>query len=80
MKTNFFGEPVIEPGGDIGAAFSEMYGTDLEAPLTAWFVERGDDGWGCTIRDEEDHEVQVSGFESETQLREQLASARVDVA
>jgi hypothetical protein len=80
VKTNFFGEPIVQPGGDIGAAFSEMYGTDLEATLTAWFIERDGDGWGCTVRDEEEHEVHLEGYESETQLREHLASARVEVA
>lgn len=80
MKTNFFGEPIVGPGDDLGAAFSEMYGTDLEAPLTAWFLERDGNGWGCTIRDEEEHEVHAEGFESETQLREYLTSARVEVA
>jgi hypothetical protein len=81
MKKNAFGEPILQPGDDIGAAFMDAFDTDIDATLTAWDIEEDDlFGWSCTIRDEEDNEIQVHDFASEDELREYLTTARVEIA
>jgi hypothetical protein len=81
MKKNYFGDPILQPGDDIGAAFSESFDTDIDSTLTAWDIEHDDHlGWSATIRDEELNEIQVQDFESEEALREYLRQARVDIA
>jgi hypothetical protein len=81
MKKNFFNEPILQPGDDIGAAFSETFDTDIDALLTAWDIEHDDEmGWSATIRDEELNEIQVQDFESEEALRDYLRQAHVDIA
>lgn len=81
MKKNYFGEPIVQPGDDIGAAFGETFNTDIDATLTAWDIEYDEDfGWCASIRDEELNEVQVQDFETEEALRDYLRQARVDIA
>lgn len=80
MKKNMFGESIIQPGDDIGAAFSDRFDTDLDATLTARFIEHDDVcGWSCQIEDEDCNEMQVHDFGSEEELREFLANARVNI-
>lgn len=80
MKKNVFGEPILQPGDDVGAAFSGTFDTDFEANLTAFDLD--DDptfGWSAIIRDENFNEIQVHDFESEIALREYLAAAQVEI-
>jgi hypothetical protein len=81
MKRNAFGEPILQPGDDIGAAFSENFDTDIDQTLTAFDVEEDEDfGWSATIRDEDFNEIQVHDFSSEEELRDYLSAARVEIA
>lgn len=81
MKRNAFGEPILQPGDDIGAAFSETFDTELDATLTAFDVEEDENlGWSATIRDEDFNEIQVHDFSSEEELRDYLSNARVEIA
>jgi hypothetical protein len=81
MKKNAFGEPILQPGDDIGAAFSENFDTDIDATLTAWDIEEDESfGWSAIIRDEELNEMQVHDFSSEDELRDYLRDARVEIA
>jgi hypothetical protein len=51
------------------------------ATLTAFDIEEDDNfGWSCVIRDEDFNEIQAHDFESEDELREYLATARVEIA
>jgi hypothetical protein len=75
-----FGEAILQPGDDIGAAFMDAFDTDIDAALTARFIEFDDVcGWSCTIEDEDCNEMQVHDFESEEALREYLTNARVNI-
>jgi hypothetical protein len=81
MKKNFFGDPILQPGDDIGAAFSETFDTDIDAPSPRGTSSMTTTmGWSATIRDEELNEIQVQDFESEEALRDYLRQARVDIA
>jgi hypothetical protein len=80
MKRNTFGEPILQPGDDIGAAFSETFDTDIDATLTAFDLDEDPNfGWSCVIRDEDFNEIQVHDFETEEELREYLSTARVEI-
>lgn len=80
MKQNAFGEPILQPGDDVGAAFSETFDTDISATLTAFDLDNDPNvGWSATIRDEDFNEIQAHDFESEEALREFLSGANVEI-
>jgi hypothetical protein len=81
MKRNAFGEPILQPGDDIGAAFSETFDTDIDATLTAFDLEEDENfGWSAVIRDEDFNEIQIHDFSSEDELRNYLTAAQVEIA
>lgn len=82
MKRNFFGGPIIQPGDDIAAVFSDQHDTDLETQLTARFLEEDTDagmGWTCTVSDEDGNEVEIHDFPSKDELITFLTDQGVDV-
>jgi hypothetical protein len=80
MKTNFFGEKILQPGDDIGALFAEQFDAEPEDTLTASDIEHEPDlGWTCLIRDEGLNEAQAHDFETEAALREWLTKQGVEI-
>ena len=80
MKYNAFNEPILQPGDDIGAAFSDRFGTELEDRLVARFIDEDPlFGWCCVIEDEALNEFQVHDFTSREALTNYLNSACVTI-
>lgn len=80
MKRNHFGEPILQPGDDIGLAFMETYETDIDETLTAFEIDNDPNfGWTATIRDENFNEIQVHDFEDRGELVTYLEAANVRV-
>lgn len=80
MKTNTFGESILQPGDDIWATFMEAHDTEPGDSLIARFIEHDPEfGWACTIADSEGNEVQAHDFESREALVAWLRVANVEI-
>lgn len=80
MKRNAFGETVLEPGDDVGLAFADEYGTDIDDPMIARFVDDDPNfGWCCTLADNEGNEISAQGFETREALVKWLTDRAITI-
>lgn len=80
MKTNAFGDVVIQPGDDLLAIWNDTHMLDEEPQLTARFIEHEPHiGWSASISDENGIEMEIHDFDSREALVAFLKEQGVEI-